>query len=211
MLKSNAYKFKAYLEFLMQQLLKAVCLLVILSFLSACKPAGGGGKLVATDITGADFGQSFNLTDHTGKPRTLADFKGKVVTLFFGYTHCPDVCPTTMVDLKQAMKLLGPRADEVQVLFVTLDPARDTQAVLAQFVPSFDKRFIGLRADEATTAATAATFKIYAKKVEAQGNGGYTLDHSAGMYVFDKSGKIRLYVDYGEKPADIANDIKQIL
>ncbi len=195
----------------MQHLLKAILLVVLLSFLSACKPAGEASKLVATDITGADFGQSFSLTDHTGKPRTLADFKGKAVALFFGYTHCPDVCPTTMLDLKQTMKLLGPHADEVQVLFVTLDPSRDTQEVLAQFVPSFDKRFIGLRGDEATTAATATTFKIYAKKVEAQGKGGYTLDHSAGMYVFDKLGKIRLYVDYGEKPADIANDIKQIL
>lgn len=195
----------------MQHLIKAICLVVFLSFLSACKPAGEASKLVATDITGADFGQSFSLTDHTGKTRTLADFKGKVVALFFGYTHCPDVCPTTMHDLKQTMKLLGPRADEVQVLFVTLDPARDSQEVLAQFVPSFDKRFIGLRADEATILVTAATFKIYVKKVEAQGKGGYTLDHSAGMYVFDKLGKIRLYVDYGEKPADIANDIKQIL
>jgi len=211
MLKSKAHKFKAYLEFSVQQLLKAICLILFLSFLSACKPVGDSSKLVATDITGADFGQSFSLTDHTGKPRTLADFKGKAVTLFFGYTHCPDVCPTTMVDLKQTMKLLGPRADEVQVLFVTLDPARDSQEVLAQFVPSFDKRFIGLRGTEQETAATAEVFKVYAKKVEAQGKGGYTIDHSAGMYVFDKLGKIRLYVDYGEKPADIANDIKQIL
>ncbi len=211
MLKSKEYKFKTYLEFFVQPLLKAICLVVLLSFLSACKPAAETSNFVATDITGADFGQSFNLTDHTGKPRTLADFKGKAVALFFGYTHCPDVCPTTMLDLKQTMKLLGPRADEVQVLFVTLDPARDSQEVLAQFVPSFDKRFIGLRGDEPTIAATAATFKIYAKKVEAQGKGGYTLDHSAGMYVFDKLGHIRLYVDYGEKPADIANDIKHIL
>ena len=211
MLKSKACKFKAYLEFSVQQLLKAICLVLFLSFLSACKPAGESSKFVATDITGADFGQSFTLMDHTGKTRTLADFKGKVVTLFFGYTHCPDVCPTTMLDLKQSMKLLGPRADEVQVLFVTLDPARDSQEVLAQFVPSFDKRFIGLRGTEQEIAATAEVFKVYAKKVEAQGKGGYTLDHSAGMYVFDKSGKIRLYVDYGEKPADIANDIKHIL
>lgn len=195
----------------MRQLLKAIALLVFLSFLSACKPAVEGEKFVATDITGADFGQSFNLTDHTGKPRTMADFKGKVVVLFFGYTHCPDVCPTTMHDLKTAMKLLGSQADQVQVLFITLDPARDSQAVLAQYVPSFDARFIGLRGDEALTATTAATFKIYAKKVESQGKAGYTLDHSAGMYVFDKLGKIRLYVDYGQKPADIANDIKQIL
>jgi len=195
----------------MQKIFKVISLGVFLGFLAACKPADVANKLVATDITGADFAQSFNLIDHTGKPRTLLDFEGKAVALFFGYTHCPDVCPTTMIDLKQTMKLLGSRADEVQVLFVTLDPARDTQEVLAQFVPSFDPRFIGLRGSEQETAATAKVFKIYANKVEAQGKGGYTIDHSAGMYVFDKAGKIRLYVDYGEKPADIANDIKQIL
>jgi protein SCO1/2 len=167
--------------------------------------------LVATDITGADFGHELSLTDHHGQPRSLAEFKGKAVLLFFGYTHCPDVCPTTMIDLKQTMKLLGPRADEVQVLFVTLDPERDTQEVLAQFVPSFDARFIGLRGDESATKLVQANFKIYAKKVEVKGKSTYTLDHSAGMYVFDKTGKIRLYVDYGEKPADIANDILQVL
>lgn len=179
--------------------------------LVACKPATETNQFIATDITGADFAQTLSLTDHTGKPRTLADFKGKAVALFFGYTHCPDVCPTTMFDLKQTMKLLGPRADELQVLFVTLDPERDTQEVLAQFVPSFDKRFIGLRGNEQETATTTTTFKIYAKKVEAESKGGYTIDHSAGTYVFDKAGKIRLYIDYGQKPADIASDIKKIL
>jgi protein SCO1/2 len=184
---------------------------LLIAVLAACKPATEAGQFVATDITGADFAQTLSLTDHTGKPRTLMDFKGKVVALFFGYTHCPDVCPTTMTDLKQTMKLLGSRADELQVLFVTLDPARDTQEVLAQFVPSFDQRFIGLRGNEQETAVATATFKIYAKKVEAQGKGGYTIDHSAGMYVFDKTGKIRLYIDYGQKPADIASDIKKLL
>ena len=179
--------------------------------LVACKPSPAVGKLVATDITGADFGQTLSLTDHTGKPRTLTDFKGKAVVLFFGYTHCPDVCPTTMSDLKQTMKLLGPNANAVQVLFVTLDPERDTQAVLAQFVPSFDTRFIGLRGSVEATAITAKAFKIFASKVQSEGKSGYTIDHSAGMYVFDKNGKIRLYIDYAEKPADIANDIKTIL
>lgn len=186
-------------------------LVFLLTVLAACQPSGTGKQLVATDITGADFGHELSLTDHHGQPRSLAEFKGKAVVLFFGYTHCPDVCPTTMIDLKQTMKLLGPRADEVQVLFVTLDPERDTQAVLAQFVPSFDARFIGLRGDESATKLVQANFKIYAKKVEVKGKSTYTLDHSAGMYVFDKTGKIRLYVDYGEKPADIANDILQVL
>lgn len=184
---------------------------LLIGVLAACNSATGTIKTVATDITGADFAQGLSLTDHTGKQRTLADFKGKAVILFFGYTHCPDVCPTTMADLKQTMKMLGSRADELQVLFVTLDPERDTQEVLAKFVPSFDKRFIGLRGTEQEIAATAANFKVYAKKVESQGKSGYTIDHSAGAYAFDKQGKIRLYIDYGERPADIANDIKQIL
>lgn len=196
---------------LMKNIYSILCLVVVVSFLAACKPAAEASKFVATDITGADFEQTFSLTDHTGKPRTMADFKGKTVALFFGYTHCPDVCPTTMSDLKQTMKLLGSKADEVQVLFVTLDPERDTQEVLAKFVPSFDKRFIGLRGTNEQIAATAKSFKIFVSKVETKGERDYTIDHSAGMYVFDKTGKIRLYVDYGEGPADMANDIKQIM
>lgn len=195
----------------MPNLFKAISLLLLISCLAACKPANEANQLVATDITGADFAQGFNLTDHNGQARTLDDFKGKAVALFFGYTHCPDVCPTTMVDLKQTMKLLGPRADELQVLFVTLDPERDTQEVLAKFVPAFDARFIGLRGSVAETAATAKVFKIFSSKVQSEGHSGYTIDHSAGMYIFDKVGKIRLYVDYGEKPAEMASDIKQIL
>ncbi|OIQ95323.1 hypothetical protein GALL_226980 [mine drainage metagenome] len=192
-------------------LMRYFLMVLLLSALMACKPAANETKFVATDITGADFSQGFSLTDHTGKLRTLSDFKGKAVALFFGYTHCPDVCPTTMLDLKQTMKLLGPRANEVQVLFVTLDPERDTQAVLAQFVPSFDPRFIGLRGSVEDIAATTKTFKIFASKVQSEGREGYTIDHSAGIYMFDKAGKVRLYIDYGEKPADMASDIKQIL
>lgn len=186
-------------------------MVLLVGVLAACNPVAEAAKTVATDITGADFAQGLSLTDHTGKPRTLADFKGKAVILFFGYTHCPDVCPTTMADLKQTMKMLGSRADELQVLFVTLDPVRDTQEVLAKFVPAFDERFIGLRGTEQEVAATAANFKVYAKKVESKGKSDYTIDHSAGAYAFDKNGKIRLYLEYGERPADIANDIKTIL
>lgn len=184
-----------------------VCILLV-----GCQPQNGTStKLVATNITGADFPVTLRLADHTGKVRSMDDFKGKVVALFFGYTHCPDVCPTTMSDLKQTMKLLGKQADDVQVLFVTLDPARDTQEVLSQFVPAFDSRFIGLRGTEEEIAATAAVFKIFSNKVKSEGASGYTIDHSAGMYVFDKAGKIRLYVEYGEKPADLANDLKTLL
>ncbi|MFM2434102.1 MAG: hypothetical protein RL063_81 [Pseudomonadota bacterium] len=195
----------------MHSLLKSLGFLVLICVLAACKPAADSNKTVATDISGADFAQGLSLTDHNGKPTSLQDFKGKAVVLFFGYTHCPDVCPTTMLDLKQTMKLLGKRADEVQVLFVTLDPERDTQEVLAKFVPSFDPSFIGLRGSVAEINATAQVFKIFASKVQSESRGAYTIDHSAGLYVFDKAGKIRLYVEYAEKPADIAHDILHIL
>jgi protein SCO1/2 len=175
----------------------------------ACSPAKAPFK--ATDITGAEFGKTLTLTDHTGKLRNMSDFKGKAVVLFFGYTHCPDVCPTTMSDLKQTMKLLGEKANRVQVLFVTVDPERDTQEVLAQFVPSFDKRFIGLHGNAQETKQTLGDFKIFYSKVEGKSKDDYTIDHSAGMYVFDKSGEIRLYMAYGEKPADIASDIGKLL
>ncbi len=200
----------------MKKLLLAGLLVNLVLFLSACKPAQDASHkaatgFVGTDITGADFAKPLALTDHNGKARTMRDFKGKVVALFFGYTHCPDVCPTTMSDLKQAMKLLGDKADQVQVIFVTVDPQRDTQAVLAQFVPSFNPRFIGLWGSLQETAETLGNFKIYYSKVPSQTQGDYTIDHSAGMYVFDKAGKIRLYLDYGQKPADIASDIKKLL
>lgn len=195
----------------MQIVQKIVGLVFLLGVLCACQQGGVQNKFVATDITGADFEQTMRLTDHTGQVRTLDDFKDKVVVMFFGYTHCPDVCPTTMVELKKTMQLLGEAAKEVQVLFITLDPERDTQEVLAKFVPAFDPSFIGLTGTVQEIAATAKMFKIFSSKVEAEGRSGYTIDHSAGSYVYDKSGNIRLYVEYGEAPADLASDIKQLL
>lgn len=197
----------------MNRLIRFLSAGLLISLLSACNPskdAGGAAKFNATDISGADFAQTLNLKDHTGKPRTLADFKGKVVALFFGYSHCPDVCPTTMADMKQTMKLLGASADKFQVLFVTLDPERDTQEILAQYVPGFDSRFIGLYGSKEEIATTVKDFKIFANKVESEGRSGYTIDHSAGIYLFDTAGKIRLYVDYGTKPADIAGDVQKL-
>ncbi len=191
--------------------MKKIFVFVFLLMLSACSPAKTPTPFIATDITGADFAKSLTLTDHNGNKRNMAEFKGKAVVLFFGYTHCPDVCPTTMSDLKQAMKLLGDKSNEVQVLFVTVDPQRDTQAVLAQFVPSFDKRFIGLWGSLQETAETLGNFKIFYSKVLGKGENDYSIDHSAGMYVFDKKGKVRLYMGYGQKPADIANDISKLL
>jgi protein SCO1 len=189
--------------------IKSSLLVPIMLLVAACSPAPT--PFIATDITGADFANELALTDHTGKQRSMADFKGKVVTLFFGFTHCPDVCPTTMADLKQTMKLLGDKSNEVQVLFVTVDPERDTQEVLAKFVPYFDARFIGLRGDPQQTANTLKNFKIFSAKVPGKSKDDYAVDHSAGMYVFDKKGKIRLYMSYGQKPAEMASDIAKLL
>ena len=191
--------------------MRLVLLILLLPVLAGCGASNNGQKFNATDITGADFGNTLHLTDHTGKSRTLNDFKGKVVVLFFGYMHCPDVCPTTLHDMKKTMKLLGVHTNEAQVLFVTLDPERDTQPLLAQFVTAFDPSFIGLYGTKEQTATVLKDFKIFAAKVESKGRSGYTIDHSAGMYVFDKTGKIRLYVDYGTKPDLIAGDVQKLL
>ena len=165
------------------------------------------------DITGASgFGSDFSLLDVDGKTRTLADFKGKVVVMFFGYTQCPDVCPTTLTEMQQTMVLLGPQADKVQVLFVTVDPARDTAAILKQYVPSFDPRFIGLRpADEVALEKVTKDFKIYNKKVPGLSQGSYTIDHTAGSYVFDPEGHLRLYIKHAQGPETLAHDLKELL
>ena len=164
-----------------------------------------------TDLTGLDYAQNFQLTDHTGKPRTMADFKGKVVVMFFGYTQCPDVCPITMAELVAAMKLLGPQADQVQVLFVTVDPERDTQQLLAEYVPAFDKRFLGLYGTAEQTAKVAKEFKVFYAKVPGKAAGSYSMDHTAASYVFDRNGKVRLFVRHGQGPAPLVHDLKQLL
>ncbi|MYM21685.1 redoxin domain-containing protein [Duganella sp. FT135W] len=165
----------------------------------------------STDLTGASFAKDFALTDHTGKPRTMADFKGKVVVMFFGYTQCPDVCPTTMAELTEVLKQLGPQADQVQVLFVTVDPERDTQELLAQYVPAFDKRFIGLYGTPEQTAAVGKEFKVIYTKVPGSSKDNYTVDHSAASYVFDKQGKLRLLLRNGQGVAPAVHDIKLLL
>jgi protein SCO1/2 len=163
------------------------------------------------DITGAAFARDFALTDHTGKPRTLADYKGKVVVMFFGFTQCPDVCPTTMAEMSAVMKELGPQAEQVQVLFVTVDPERDTKQLLSEYVPAFDKRFVGLYGTPEQTAATAKEFKVFYAKVEGKTPGSYSIDHTAASYVFDRNGKVRLLVRHNQGPAPIVHDIKQLL
>jgi protein SCO1/2 len=164
-----------------------------------------------TDISEADYARDFALTDHTGKPRTMADFRGKAVVIFFGYTQCPDVCPTTMTGMAEAMKLIGADAAKVQVLFITVDPERDTQELLAQYVPVFNSSFLGLYADAQTIAKTAQAFRVFYKKQPGSTPTTYTVDHSAGSYVYDPQGRLRLYIKHGEKPEVIAKDLKLLV
>lgn len=195
---------------MMSRLLKSLvagCLVL----LTACTPSPESTTLFGTDITGADFADDFSLTDHHGAHRQLADYRDKVVALFFGFTHCPDICPTTMADLAAAMKLLGADSDEVQVLFVTVDPERDTPEVLAQFVPSFDSRFVGLTGTVEEIDRAARIFRIFYARQQEPGQQSYSFDHSAGVYVYDKQGKIRIYMKYGQKPAELAHDLRSLL
>lgn len=168
-------------------------------------------KFKSIDVTGAEWGKSFALTGHDGKPRTLADFRGKAVMLTFGFTHCPDVCPTTLVDAANALKSLGRSAGKVQVLFMTLDPERDTAAVLAKYVPAFDASFLGLYGDLQATANTAKEFKIFFEKRKGSSPGSYSVDHSAQSYVFDANGRLRLLVKHDRIATDLAHDLREIL
>ena len=165
----------------------------------------------STDITGANFGRGFALTDQSGHLRHLTDYQGKAVVIFFGYTQCPDVCPTTLAGLAAAMKLLGADAKRVQVLFVTVDPERDTQALLAAYVPQFDPSFVGLYGDVATTAATAKEFKVFYQKQPGATPQTYTIDHSANSYAYDPQGRLRLMIRHEETPQDVAHDLKLLL
>jgi protein SCO1 len=166
-------------------------------------------KFRSTDITGVEYGSTLALTDHTGRPRTLEDFRGKAVVLFFGFAQCPDVCPTTLAEISGALKQLGPAADRVQVLFVTVDPQRDTPKVLAEYVASFDPRVLALRGDAEATQRVAKEFKIYYEKRK-QGD-GYTVDHSAQTYVIDPQGRLRLLVRHDRLAQDLAHDLRVLL
>ena len=165
----------------------------------------------ATDITGADFGRSLALPDLTGRMRTLDDFKGKVTVLFFGYTQCPDVCPTTMAELAEVKKSLGADGDQVQGVFITVDPERDTPEVLKNYVASFDPGFIALRGTPEQTAAAAKEFKVFYAKVPGKSPDSYTMDHTAASYVIDPAGRVRLFVRYGGSPTALADDLKALL
>lgn len=163
------------------------------------------------DITGADYAQNFSLTDQFGATRTMADFKGKAVVVFFGFTQCPDVCPTSMAELAEVKKLLGKNGDSLQGIFITIDPERDTPQVLKAYMQNFDASFIALRGSAEQTAEVAKHFKIYYKKVEGKTPTSYTMDHSAGSYVLDPQGRVRLYNRYGSGAGALAHDIELLL
>lgn len=165
----------------------------------------------AVDITGADLGTDFRLADHRGTSRGVGDFRGKAVVLFFGYTHCPDMCPTTLADLAATVRLLGPEGNRVQVLFVTVDPKRDTAELLGRYVPAFHPDFLGLRGDPEETTRIAKAFKIFVSEVPGRTPESYTIDHSTQKLVFDAQGRLRLLVPHGTPPEKIAADLRLLM
>ena len=189
--------------------MQRIFLLLMLAFLASCGKAAPPSRFHASDVTGKYAQADFHLTDHNGKPRSLSDFKGEVVVMFFGYTHCPDVCPTTLANLAHTLRLLGKDADRVQVLFVTIDPERDTRELLAQFVPAFDPAFLGLYGDAQATANAAKNFMVDYQKVPAKS--GYFMDHTTFTYLIDTQGKVRLLAGEREPDEWLAQDIRLLL
>ena len=190
-------------------------ILVALTALVACDnkltPSVPKIVFVNTDITGIDYARKISLIDHNGQARTLEDFRGKLVLVFFGFTQCPDVCPTTLSEMANVMQLLEKDADKVQVLFVTLDPERDTPALLSRYVPAFHPSFLGLVGDKAATDEVAKEFKLFVQKIPAKSGSGYTIDHTAGSYLFDTQGHIRLFIRHGQGADPIVKDIRALL
>ena len=182
-----------------------VCVL-LLSACSSAKP-----EFNAIDLTGADYAQGFELVDPFGQRRQLSDFKGKVAVVFFGFTQCPDFCPTTLNEWVQVKKSLADKGDLLQPVFITLDPERDTPELLKAYMANFDPSFIALIPALDQLPALAKQYKIYYKKVETGSAGNYTMDHSAGTYVYDTSGRLRLYARYGLGPQALAQDIGKLL
>ena len=193
----------------LQWILSGVALAALVGMTVGCsenKPSFG-----AIDITGAEYARDFSLTDHNGQQRSLKDFAGKVVVLFFGYTQCPDVCPTSMLELAEVKRLLGADGERVQGLFVTVDPARDTPEMLKAYMEAFDPGFLALYTTPEKLEALAKEYKVYYKKVDGKTPTSYSMDHSAGSYVYDTRGKLRLYTRYGSGAALLAADIKLLL
>jgi protein SCO1/2 len=179
--------------------------------LAGCDIGGRDKPFNGVDLTGASYAQQLALTDQNGQPRTLGDFKGKVTVVFFGYTQCPDVCPATMAELAEVRRSLGKDGERVQGVFVTVDPERDTQAVLKSYMAGFDPSFVALRGTPEQTQAVAKEFKIFYAKVPGKEPGSYTVDHSAVSYVFDTNGRIRLLERYQTSPQALAEDLKRLM
>ena len=179
--------------------------------LSGCERAAPPHHFNAIDLTGATYAHGFELPDFDGKPRTLADFHGKATVVFFGYTQCPDACPTTMAELSGVLKTLGPDASRVQVVFITVDPSRDTAALLKNYVTNFRPDFLALRGDAAQTQKVVKDFKVVVEKVPGKTADSYTIDHTAGTYIFDPQGRIRLFASQSLDPALLTADIQALL
>lgn len=182
--------------------------LLMATLLAAC--GNDAPRFQLTDVTGAEFGRDFQLADHHGRSRTLADFRGKVVAIFFGFAHCPEVCPTALAELASVANELGKDAGRMQVLLITVDPERDTPAVLFQYVSAFHPGFLGLYGDADATARTAKEFKVFFQK-QPLPDGGYTVDHSAGTYIYDTAGRLRLFAGYGQGAPKMLHDIRLLL
>lgn len=183
--------------------------------LSGCSDRSGDGQSAGgfsgIDITGADYATTLNLPDHNGQQRTLADFKGKVVVIFFGFTQCPDVCPTSLTEMAEAKRLLGADGERLQGLFVSVDPERDKPEIMREYMGSFDPSFLAMHASPEVLPDVAKHFRIYYKKVPGQTETSYTMDHSAGSYVYDTQGRVRLYHRYGSGAPALAADVKKLL
>jgi len=187
--------------------------------LTACGPTGGtdappsatAATFKGVDITGAEYARSFSLTDQFGQRRTLADFKGKVTVVFFGFTHCPDVCPTTMAELAQVKAAMGADGAKVQGVFITVDPERDTTEILKAYMSGFDPSFIALRGSPDETAAVAKEFKAFYARVPGKAEGSYNVDHTAGSYIFDTQGRVRLFMRYGDGAEALKSNLKALL
>ena len=185
-----------------------LALLMAAALMAAC--GNQPPQFQLTDVTGAEFGRDFQLTDHHGKSRTLADFRGKVVAIFFGFVHCPEVCPTALGELASVANELGKDAGRMQVLLITVDPERDTPAVLSQYVSAFHPGFLGLYGDADATLRTAKEFKVFYQKQPLPG-GSYSVDHSAGTYIYDTAGRLRLFASYGQGAPKLLHDIRLLL
>lgn len=192
-----------------------IVLLGAAGLLSGCDQVnalfGSSTRFNSIDITGAEYARNFVLTDHNGQERTLADFKGKVTAVFFGFTQCPDVCPTAMAELAQIKQQLGADGSRVQGVFITVDPERDTAEVLKAYMANFDPSFLALRGSPDQTRAVAREFKVYYNKVPGKTEDTYTMDHTAGVYVFDTEGRVRLFARHGLGAEPLAADLKQLL